>query len=78
MKSKILKIENCNTCEEVTLLLSRRSDEENFIEISAWHKKEDVDFFQVEEIHSDDIKLLEGIINDFSIDSAESFARNFN
>ena len=78
MRTKLLKVTNCETCNEVLITIMRDcNDGDDSITIQAWHYKDDEWWFQIEDITFEHVALLENFINDFSEKSAEDFANSY-
>lgn len=54
MKNKTVKVEGNETCREV-LLQVRRAEDDDFIEISAWHNTENGYLLQKSKIYFEEI-----------------------
>jgi hypothetical protein len=77
MRTKLIKIKDCDTCKEVLITIIRDSDNNDFLSIQAWHLRDKELLFQFEEIYFNNNILLECFVDDFSKLSAEIFAGSF-
>jgi len=81
MKSKTIKIMGCNTCDEVSLSILRDNEGNDYVSMTAWHKHpggghyiQQIDLWTSED---NDMELLERIIDDISLTTAEHFAKSY-
>lgn len=79
MKFKTLIIKGCKTCKQVNIALARDNESGNdYIELTAWHSHEqDGDYYQIENIESQDRDLLIQIIESFTESMALTWANSF-
>lgn len=77
MKIKLIKIEGCKSCNQVLLHLDITEYGEYFVQITAWHTIEDVDYIQQEAIEAETKLGCERIIADYSEPTANEFANSF-
>lgn len=78
MKVKIVKVIGCKTCKEVLVSVSRKEDGDDYVELQAWHKNTEGDWYQFQEIDFPTLELASAYVKDFSSSSASEFAKEFN
>lgn len=77
MRTKLIKIEDCDTCKEVLITIMRDDNSNDYVLIQAWHLRDEESLLQVEKIYFSYNTLLECFVSDFSELSAEFFAGSF-
>jgi len=80
MRIKLQEIKGCKTCDEVLVFIQRKKDDDDFVQIIAWHNNGDTDIIQISEIRfhefEDQSLAMEKFIIDFSESSANEFANS--
>lgn len=77
MKTKLIKIHNCDTAGEVLLFTQWNNKGEVQVTLQCWHEIDDSDIIQSEEIIFPSLIMASCFISDYSENAANEFANSY-